>query len=129
CPTCHGSELIKKGIGTQLAMSILQDLFPTANIARMDLDATVSRTRTQATLRAMESRSIDILVGTQSITKGYHFPGVTLVGILWADINLNFPMYNAAESCLAQLIQVAGRAGRAAQQSEVIVQTMLEHPI
>ncbi len=72
---------------------------------------------------------IDILVGTQTITKGYHFPNVTLVGILWADLNLHFPMYNAAETCLQQLIQVAGRAGRTGKPSEVIVQTMTEHSI
>src|SRR5205085_8096788 len=68
-------------------------------------------------------------VGTQTITKGYHFPNVTLIGILWADLNLNFPIYNASETTLQQLIQVAGRAGRQNPESNVIIQTMLDHTI
>jgi primosomal protein N' (replication factor Y) len=129
CPTCSSGDLIKKGIGTQQIVTILEQCFPTARIGRVDLDATVARKKWQETTAAMERQEIDILVGTQTITKGHHFPAVTLVGILWADINLNFPIFNAAETCLAQLIQVAGRAGRATDHSEVIVQTMLEHPI
>src|SRR5207244_1506941 len=65
----------------------------------------------------------------QTITKGFHFPKVTLVGVIWADLNIHFPMYNASETALQQLIQVAGRAGRCSEHSEVIVQTMAEHPI
>jgi primosomal protein N' (replication factor Y) len=77
----------------------------------------------------MENRAIDILVGTQTITKGLHFPHVTLVGILWADLNLHFPFYNAAETTIQQLIQVAGRAGRHHEKSSVIVQAMADHEI
>lgn len=73
--------------------------------------------------------SIDILVGTQSITKGYHFPKVTLVGVIWADLNVHFPVYNATEVALQQLIQVAGRAGRQSEESLVIVQAFDSHPI
>ncbi len=79
-------------------------------------------------MNAFEAGEIDILVGTQTITKGYHFPKVTLVGILWADINLSIPMYNAAEVTLQQLIQVAGRAGRQSSDSRVIVQTPIGSP-
>ena len=75
------------------------------------------------------SGAIDILVGTQTITKGFHFPRVTLAGILWADVNLNFPVYNASETTLQQLIQVAGRAGRQSNESLVIVQAMADHEI
>ncbi|MGC2310054.1 MAG: primosomal protein N' [Candidatus Babeliaceae bacterium] len=129
CPMCGASEsaFLKKGIGTQQVVGILQKLFPHARIARADLDTTINKKHWQTTLEAMHNQTIDILVGTQTITKGYHFPQVTLVGILWADVNLNIPFYNAAETTLAQLIQVAGRAGRQHQESLVIVQTMREH--
>ena len=69
------------------------------------------------------------MVGTQTITKGYDFPRVTLVGIIWADLNLHFPDYNATETTLQQLIQVAGRAGRHTPESLVIVQTLSEHAV
>jgi primosomal protein N' (replication factor Y) len=77
----------------------------------------------------MNDGNIDILVGTQTITKGYHFPNVTLVGIIWADINLQLPFYNATEITLQQLIPVAGRAGRQSPESLVIVQSMQDHPV
>ncbi|MGE0009734.1 MAG: primosomal protein N' [Candidatus Babeliales bacterium] len=131
CPGCKASakNYLKKGVGTQQVVSILETLFPSARIARADMDTTVNKKQWQATLEQFEHGVIDILVGTQTITKGYHFPNVTLVGILWADLNLHFPMYNAAETCLQQLIQVAGRAGRTGKPSQVIVQTMVEHSI
>jgi primosomal protein N' (replication factor Y) len=129
CSSCSNTELIKKGIGTQQVVSILQRIFPQARIGRADQDATVNRKKWQQTLKAFYDNALDILVGTQTITKGYHFPNVTLVGVLWADINLSIPTYNAAEITLQQLIQVAGRAGRQNPDSLVIVQTMLKHPI
>lgn len=131
CPKCKVShdEFLKKGIGTQQVVSMLQKLFPQAIIARADADTTSKKRSWAQTVQEMFSGDIDILVGTQSITKGYHFPGVTLVGILWADLNLHFPIYNAAETTLQQLIQVAGRAGRQLQDSLVIVQTFDNHSI
>jgi primosomal protein N' (replication factor Y) len=129
CPSCSSSELLKKGIGTQQVVTILQKLFPHARIARADMDTTLDKKKWQETIRGMQEGTIDILVGTQTITKGYHFPKVTLVGVLWADLNLNFPMFNAAETTLQQLIQVAGRAGRQSNESLVIMQTMTEHPV
>lgn len=129
CPECRDSEFLRKGIGTQQIVTLLKKFFPTARIARADLDATVNRTTWQKTLSAFRNQELDILVGTQTITKGYHFPNVTLVGILWGDINLNFPHYNAQESTLQQLIQVAGRAGRQHPESSVIVQAMSNHPL
>ncbi len=131
CPQCKEpeSEFIKKGIGTQQVVTILQNLFPSARISRADQDTTKKKKEWQQTVDAFTKGSIDILVGTQTITKGYHFPNVTLVGVLWADLNLNFPIYNAAESTLQQLIQVAGRAGRQTEHSTVIVQAMSEHTI
>ena len=131
CSACKPKKptFIKKGIGTQQVVTILQAMFPQATIARADLDSTVNKKKWQQTVAQFHDRTLDILVGTQTITKGYHFPGVTLVGVLWADINLNMPFYNAAETTLQQLIQVAGRAGRQAPESLVIVQSMIEHPI
>ncbi len=129
CSSCNNVEFLKKGIGTQQVVSILQKMFPHARIARADLDTTVNRKTWQETMQGFEQRSIDILVGTQTITKGYDFPHVTLVGIIWADINLNFPVYNAQETTLQQLIQVAGRAGRHHQHSTVIMQTMSNHAL
>lgn len=131
CSACKSADdpYLKKGIGTQQVVSILQKTFSSARIARADLDTTINKKKWQETIQNMQKGNIDILVGTQTITKGYHFPNVTLVGILWADLNLHFPFYNASETTLQQLIQVAGRAGRARESSKVIIQTMIDHPI
>jgi primosomal protein N' (replication factor Y) len=107
----------------------MEKMFPQARIARADLDTTINKKKWMQIVKDFEAGDIDILVGTQTITKGYHFPRVTLVGILWADINLSLPFYNAAEVTLQQLIQVAGRAGRQSHESRVIVQTMIDHPL
>lgn len=130
CSSCQakGDQFLKKGIGTQQVVTILEKLFPQARIGRADLDVSSKKNLWKQTLTQFERGEIDILVGTQTITKGYHFPNVTLVGILWADLNLHFPIYNATETTLQQLIQVAGRAGRATQNSLVIVQAMINHP-
>jgi primosomal protein N' (replication factor Y) len=108
---------------------ILQELFPNARIARADMDATSKKKIWAQTIADFHDGTIDILVGTQSITKGFHFPRVTLVGIIWADINLHFPHYAATEQTLQQLIQVAGRAGRQTAESLVIIQAMHDHPV
>jgi primosomal protein N' (replication factor Y) len=131
CFSCKADqkELLKRGIGTQQFVSILQKILPDARIGRADLDTTINKKNWQKIVDEFSNGSIDILVGTQTITKGYHFPKVTLVGIVWADLNLHFPIYNATETTLQQLIQVAGRAGRERQDSLVIVQTMMEHSI
>jgi primosomal protein N' (replication factor Y) len=129
CPDCKGKDFLKKGVGTQQVVAILQKLFPYAKIERADADTTAKKKSWQKTVQDFYDKKIDILVGTQSIAKGYHFPHVTLVGILWADVNLHFPMYNASETTLQQLIQVAGRAGRQSVSSRVIVQTMTPHKV
>jgi len=131
CPTCNAGpkELLKKGIGTQQIVQMLQELFPQARIARADLDTTSKKRTWHETVESFERGDIDILIGTQTITKGYHFPKVTLIGIIWADINLHYPAYNASEIALQQIIQVAGRAGRCNDQSSVVVQMMHNHPI
>ncbi|MCL5436503.1 MAG: primosomal protein N' [Candidatus Dependentiae bacterium] len=131
CPNraCAQGKLLKKGIGTQQVVSILQRRFPHARIARADLDTTVNKKKWHETVDRFTEHRLDILVGTQTITKGYHFPRVTLVGILWADVNLSIPFYNAAEATLQQLLQVAGRAGRQSAESLVIVQTLVDHQL
>jgi primosomal protein N' (replication factor Y) len=130
CPQCKKeSSFIKKGIGTQQAVEILEKLFPNARIARADLDSTQLQKKWQATYTDFINGNIDILVGTQTIAKGHHFPHVTLVGVLWADMNLHFPFFYATEIALQQLIQVSGRAGRTSQSSEVIMQIIEKHDI
>lgn len=131
CKGCNADEtfFLKKGIGTEQVVTILQNLFPTSIIARADLDVTSKKKLWQQILTDFKENKINILVGTQTIAKGYHFPNVTLVGILWADLNLNFPIYNASETTLQQLIQVSGRAGRQSNSSNVIIQTMIDHKI
>lgn len=129
CSQCQKTEFLKKGIGTEQITTILKKLLPTARIGRADLDITANKVLWAQTITAFENQELDILVGTQTIAKGYHFPHVTLVGVIWADINLNFPFYNAQETTLQQLIQVAGRAGRQHNVSSVIIQTMTEQRI
>ena len=131
CPECKANEknLLKKGIGTQQVVRIFEQIFPQAKIERADLDSASKKRSWKDTVEKFKNGEIDILIGTQLITKGYHFPKVTLVGILWADLNLNFPLFNASETTLQQLIQVAGRAGRQSNDSKVIAQTMREHSI
>lgn len=129
CSACSSTKFLKKGIGTQQIVTVLQRLFGHARIGRADLDTTINKKKWQQTINSFYNRELDILVGTQTITKGYHFPQVTLVGILWADMHLSIPTYNAGEATLQQLIQVAGRAGRQHPESSVIVQTMLDHTL
>lgn len=131
CPGCKAPEstFIKKGIGTQQMVTILQKLLPEARIDRADMDTTKQKKKWKQIVTDFEAGQIDILVGTQTIAKGYHFPNVTLVGVVWADMMLNMPTFNAAEIALQNLIQVAGRAGRAEKKGEVIIQTLEDHPL
>lgn len=131
CPECKAKEdqFIKKGIGTEQIVSILEKLYPNIRIEKADLDTTSKKKKWEKIVTEFQQGKIDILVGTQTITKGYHFPNVTLVGIIWADLNLHFPIFNASETSLQQLIQVAGRAGRQNDHSNVIVQSMANHEI
>ena len=131
CFECKKDEAVflKKGVGTEQVVTIIEKLFPYAKIARADMQTTSKKKLWQETVEDFAQGKIDILVGTQTVTKGYHFPGVTLVGVLWADLHLHFPFYNASETAFQQLIQVAGRAGRQSEHSLVIVQTLAGHEI
>lgn len=130
CNFCkQETNFLHKGIGTQQLVQILKKMFPDAVIERADLDITKSKKRWESIVKGMLNKKIDILVGTQTIAKGLHFPNISLVGVIWADLNLNLPHYNAAEKTLQQLLQVSGRAGRLLEKSQVIIQTMNHHYI
>ena len=123
CPACGSPRVSGGGIGSERIEAEARQLFPEARVARLDSDTTASRTQYGATLKAMRAGRIDILVGTQMIAKGLHFPQITLVGVVWADTGLGMPDYKAAERTFALLSQVTGRAGRGSDPGRVIVQT------
>jgi primosomal protein N' (replication factor Y) len=129
CDSCAQRSLVSKGIGTQRIVELLTELFPSARIARADKDQTREQKRWSELLAQMHEGLIDILVGTQTITKGYTFPRLTLVGIIWAECNLALPFYAATEHTVQHILQVAGRAGRASASSEVLVQSFADHAL
>ncbi len=129
CPECADEDLSFGGIGTEQVERILGETFPTARIERMDVDTTGGKWAHGRILRRVREREVDILVGTQMIAKGLDLPGVTLVGVIDADVGLNLPDFRAAERTFQLLAQVAGRAGRGADAGEVLIQTLRpEHP-
>lgn len=129
CAACGSTELTPIGHGTQRLEAELSDFFPQARIARMDSDMATGRKERGRILRGMRRGEIDILVGTQMVTKGHDFPGITLVGVVSADQTLHMPDFRAAERTLQILTQVAGRAGRGDKPGRVIIQTWQpEHP-
>lgn len=123
CPRCGGSGISFLGTGVQRVEQDLRKLYPGARLQRLDLDTTRRKGDLARILGSFARREIDILLGTQMVTKGHDFPGVTLVGVLDADLSLNLPDYRAAERTYQQLTQVAGRAGRGPVSGEVVVQT------
>ena len=123
CTTCGSGELKMMGMGTEQIEENLGLLFPEARIGRMDLDTTRSKYGYQRILEEFAYGHLDILVGTQMITKGLDFERVTVVGIWDGDRILNFPDFRSGERAFQQITQVAGRAGRSAKRGEVIIQT------
>lgn len=123
CPSCHGEQIKFKGTGIQRAEELLRELFPDANILRMDQDTTRKKGAHISILNEFASGKADILIGTQMVSKGLNFPGVALVGVIAADIGLHLPDFRASERTFQLLTQVAGRAGRADNLGEVVVQT------
>jgi primosomal protein N' (replication factor Y) (superfamily II helicase) len=123
CPECGKDALIYAGFGTEKVESTVCHLFPKANVRRMDADSMTRKEAYRETLRNFRTGKIDILVGTQMIAKGLHFPNVTLVGIINADLALHLPDFRAGERTFQLLTQVAGRAGRGETAGEVFVQT------
>src|SRR5581483_3797524 len=123
CPACGQDALIYAGFGTERVESTVAQIFPKAVVRRMDADSMTRKEAYRETLRNFRSGNIDILVGTQMIAKGLHFPNVTLVGIINADLALHLPDFRAGERTFQLLTQVAGRAGRGETSGEVFVQT------
>ncbi|PKN74761.1 MAG: primosomal protein N' [Candidatus Cloacimonetes bacterium HGW-Cloacimonetes-2] len=123
CPSCGSFSFSYGAAGTQKLEQILSLLFPDARLLRMDSDSSRQRDRYKTMYDRMKRKEVDILLGTQMISKGLDFPGVTLVGIVNADISLNVPDFRAAERTFQLLTQVAGRSGRGEQSGEVIIQT------
>jgi len=123
CEVCGGETHRTRGVGTQTLERWLTHRFPQARIARMDADTTSTKWSHGRILDDFASTQIDILFGTQMISKGLDFPGVTLVGVVHADTGLHLPDFRAAERTFQLIAQVAGRAGRGAKGGDVLVQT------
>jgi primosomal protein N' (replication factor Y) len=123
CPECGEDALIYAGFGTEKVEANVSAIFPQAVVRRMDADSMTRKDAYRETLHAFRAGKIDILVGTQMIAKGLHFPNVTLVGIINADLALHLPDFRAGERTFQLLTQVAGRAGRGEEPGEVFVQT------
>lgn len=130
CIACGAGHMELKGHGTEKIEDELKEIFPEARIARMDLDTTRKKNAYQDLLNSIENSEVDILVGTQMVTKGLDFNSVTLVGILQADSLLNHQDFRAHERAFQLIEQVSGRAGRRDIQGQVIIQTYKpDHPI
>lgn len=127
CPACGSTRVAGLGIGSERIEEEVRQLFPEARVARLDSDTTSNRKHFLATLKAVRARQVDILIGTQMIAKGLHFPHITLVGVVWADSGLGMPDYKAAERTFSLLAQVTGRAGRGEDPGRVIIQTYQPH--
>ncbi len=123
CPSCGNPDLHPTGHGTQRLEQTLAAMFPEARILRVDRDSTRRKHALTDMLAAVHADEVDILVGTQMLAKGHDFPNLTLVGVIDTDSALFSPDFRAAERLFAQLMQVAGRAGRADKAGEVLIQT------
>lgn len=123
CPDCGRGPLQDRGFGTEMIEDELHRIFPDARVARMDLDTTRTKNGHQQIINAFANHEVDILIGTQMVTKGLHFNDVSLVAVLKADALLNQPDFRAYERAYQMLEQVSGRAGRAGTEGHVIIQT------
>lgn len=123
CPKCGADTLRQRGLGTQQVERMLGERFPSARIARMDVDTTSGKWAHAEILDRVGRNEVEILLGTQMIAKGLDFPNVTLVGVIDADVGINLPDFRASERAFQLLSQVAGRAGRGPKGGEVIIQS------
>jgi primosomal protein N' (replication factor Y) len=123
CPVCGGLDVGRHGVGTEQLEAEVGRLLPGIDLLRLDSDVAASYARLRAVLDRFGAPGARVLVGTQMIAKGHHFPEVTLVGVVNADLALYFPDYRAEERTFAMLLQVGGRAGRGEHRGRVIVQT------
>jgi primosomal protein N' (replication factor Y) len=126
CPECHNPESLKyKGAGTEQVERALHAIFPEIRTLRLDGDTTRHKGSHEKFFKQFRSGKADVLIGTQMVAKGLHFPSVTLVGVLNADASLQIPDFRASEHVFQLLTQVAGRSGRGALPGEVLIQTYL----
>jgi primosomal protein N' (replication factor Y) len=123
CPRCGGYEILQSGVGTQKLMDVICTLFPLAKVERLDSDTTTTKDSFYRILNRFRDGEIDILVGTQMISKGLDFPNVSLVGIINVDNAMNFPDFRTNERVFQSIIQVSGRAGRGNKPGIVVIQT------
>ncbi len=123
CPDCLSSSVVGLGVGSERIEAEVRQLIPHARVARLDSDTTRDRKAYLSVLQQIRNHEVDILVGTQMVAKGLHFPKMTLVGVVWADSGLGLPDYKAAERSFQLLAQVTGRAGRGKHAGRVIIQT------
>ena len=123
CPECHSTKIRYFGTGTQRLEDEIHKIFPNASTIRMDIDTVTKKNSHEEILNKFKNENIDILIGTQMVVKGHHFPNVTLVGVIAADSSLNIDDYRANERTFQILTQVAGRAGRENLPGNVIIQT------
>ena len=123
CPECHGDKIRYFGTGTQKLEQEINKIFPEASTIRMDIDTVTKKNSHEEILNKFKNEKIDILIGTQMVVKGHHFPNVTLVGVIAADSSLNIDDYRANERTFQILTQVAGRAGREQLDGTVVIQT------
>ncbi len=125
CPSCDSKHVSLKGYGTERIEEELKESFVSARISRMDMDSTRKKGAHERILNDFKDGSIDILIGTQMIAKGLHFPNVTLVGVVLADLSLHIPDFRSSERTFSLLTQISGRAGRGEKQGDVVIQTYL----
>lgn len=126
CPKCRGGAPMKfRGVGTEQVERALHAIFPDVRTIRLDADTTRHKGSHQKLLREFGTGKADVLIGTQMIAKGLHFPEVTLVGVLNSDASLNIPDFRSSETVFQLITQVAGRAGRGALAGEVVIQTTM----
>jgi primosomal protein N' (replication factor Y) len=125
CDDCKSPRLFYSGVGTQRVELDLQALFPGVGVLRMDADTTSGKEGHRRVLERFSTGRFPILLGTQMVVKGHHFPGVNLVGVLYAEEGLNFPDFRSAERTFQQLTQVSGRSGRGSEPGRVMVQTYM----
>jgi len=123
CPSCKSMSMRYFGLGTEKVMHTIQHSFPSARLLRWDRDTARNRRAHEQLLDRFANREADVMIGTQMIAKGLDLPGVTLVGVISADIGLMLPDYSASERTFTLLTQVAGRAGRGEEAGRVIIQT------
>jgi len=124
CPACRGAQLRDPGMGTEKVEEELKGLFPDKRVLRMDSDTTRKKGAIKAMMGAMERGDADVLVGTQMVSKGHHYPGITLVGIISGDTSLNIPDFRSPERTFQLVTQAAGRSGRGETPGRVVIQTL-----